>query len=220
MTAGPHPVRLFLTARRARTALSATIVVGALTAWLGLIEAPLPMAIEQGRPTVPLWRLLAMGAAVLPVLALTSPLADLEALATWRLRVMQRWYLAGLAAGSAVGYLGISALGLRPSVIGIIARSWMAWFGLALLAGVILGWRLAWTLPATVTVILFYWGHRDDGYRWWEFSARPYDDLPSLLLSAALLAVGVTAYGATPWRRHRTLSPLQRCRGHRTSRKT
>ncbi|GGM32395.1 hypothetical protein GCM10012279_59180 [Micromonospora yangpuensis] len=93
---------------------------------------------------------------------------------------------------------------LRPAVLAVIARSWLAWLGLALLAGAILGWRLAWTLPAATAVVLWYWGYSgNQEYRWWEFSARPHDDLPSFLLSVALLAVGLTAYAATPWRLRR-----------------
>ncbi|MFV2097707.1 hypothetical protein ACFHW1_19865 [Micromonospora sp. LOL_014] len=84
----------------------------------------------------------------------------------------------------------------------MIARSWLAWTGLALLSGMWLGWRLAWTGPALVAVILFYWGTSRQGeYFWWEFTARPGDDLASLLLSAAILAIGLGAYAATPWRR-------------------
>jgi hypothetical protein len=151
-----------------------------------------------------MWRMIAMGAAVLPVLSLTSPLADLEVAATHRLRSMQRCYLAGLSMGCAAMYLAICAIALPPAVLAITGRSWIAWFGLALIAGAILGWRLAWTLPSAVAAILWYWGYGgDQQYRWFEFSARPHDDLSSLLLSAGLLVAGIVAYAATPWRRHR-----------------
>ncbi|WP_239676460.1 hypothetical protein [Natronosporangium hydrolyticum] len=179
------------------------IVLGGLTAWLGLIEAPLPAAIEQGRATIPIWRLLALAAAVLPVLALASPLADLEEVATSRLRAAQRTYLAVLSLAGAAIYLGLSALAVPVSVVGMMARSWLGWLGLALLAGAVLGWRLAWTLPVTVAVVLWYWGLHGEQYRWWEFSARPIADLPSLVVSVALLSVGLVAYAATPWRRSR-----------------
>jgi hypothetical protein len=198
------PVRLFLAARPARTVLSGAVLLGALTVWFGMVRTPLPQAAVQDSVIIPLWRLLAMGAAVLPVIGLTSPLADLELAATRRLRSMQRRYLAALGVGSAVIFLGISAFVMQPSVIAIMARGWVGWFGLALLAGSVLGWRLAWTLPTVVAIILWYWGFGgNDQYRWWEFSARPYDDVPSLVLSAALLAVGLAAYAATPWRRRR-----------------
>lgn len=156
---------------------------------------------------------------MLPVLALTSLLADLELVATRRLRSMQRRYLAGLGLTTGLAYLGICALALPPSVVAIMTRSWPAWFGTALLAGAVLGWRLAWTLPATIAAALTYWGYRGgQGYHWWEFTARPYDDLPSLLLSSALLIVGLVAYEATPWRRRWLLGWLtQRIRKPRRS---
>lgn len=179
-------------------------MLGALTVWRGASAAPVPTAVEMGQATIPLWRLLAMGAAVLPVLALHSRLADLEAVATRRLRQSQLLYLGGMSLACLVIYLGVSAIALHPLVLVIMARSWLAWFGLALVAGVILGWRLAWTLPALAATVLIYWGYQRGGdYQWWEFSARPHDDFASLLISVALCAFGLTAYWSTPWRRRR-----------------
>ncbi|MER7169677.1 hypothetical protein ABT336_26955 [Micromonospora sp. NPDC000207] len=197
------PLRLYLAVRPTRSILAGTVLLGALTAWVGQVQTPLPSAAQDGSTLVPIWRLIAMAAAILPILALTSPLADLEALATRRLRTMQRRCLASLGTGCALLYLAISATTLPPAVTAVIARSWLAWSGLALLAGACLGWRLAWTLPAATAVTFQYWGTKgSQGYHWWEFSARPYDDPYSLLLSLTLLTAGLTAYAATPWRRH------------------
>lgn len=195
--------RTFLTVRRVPSALLAIVLAGALTAWLGMYETGLPMA-ARSNTTVPLWRLLAMGAAVVPVVSLHSGLADVEVVATGRLRWAQRWYLVVAGVGGGVLYLAVSALTVPPSLLLIIARSWPAWLGLALVSGMVVGWRLAWTLPVATGSVLWYWGDQGNAhYRWWEFSARPSDDLPSLLLSAALLAVGLVAYSVTPWRRRR-----------------
>jgi hypothetical protein len=201
------PAASFLTIRRAMSVVVAVVGLGVLTAWLGLREAPVPAAVDGGLATIPLWRLLAMGAAVLPVLALHSRLADLEVVMTRRLRRCQRTFLGTMSLGCAAIYLGLSAITLQPLVLVIIGRSWLAWSGLALLAGALLGWRLAWTLPTTMSVVLAYWGyHGRDQYQWWEFSARPHDDLPSLVLSTAVLAAGLVAYGTTPWRRRRLIA--------------
>jgi hypothetical protein len=130
-----------------------------------------------------------------------SHLADLEQPLTRRLRRFQRGYLIVTAVGSALLYLGIAAVTLPLPLLITGARSWAAWYGLALLAGVVLEWRLAWTLPALTAVILWYWGYADGHFAWWEFSARAPGDLRTLALSAALLGVGLAAYWLTPWRR-------------------
>ena len=167
----PQPVWLFVKTRAARTAVVGSIAVGVLTAWLGLVEARLPTAAEEGQAVIPLWRMLVIAAAVLPVLALSSPLASLEVTATHRLRRVQRYYIFSLATGSAVIYLSISALAIHFSLLAMIARASVAWFGLALLAGRLLGRRLAWTLPSIVAIVLWFWGYQKDGYPWWEFTA-------------------------------------------------
>jgi hypothetical protein len=201
------PLRTFLRVRRARSVLSVTIVCGALTAWLGTYHATLPSLADHGRAIIPLWRLLAMGAAITPVMSLHSQLADLEVVSTRHLRSFEHRYLAGANLGSAAIYFGMSALTLPPSVLMIMARSWLAWCGLALLAGALIGWRLAWTLPVIIAIVLWYWGFQgSDQYRWWEFSARPFSDMLSVLLSAAVLTLGVAGYWLTPWRRHWLLS--------------
>jgi hypothetical protein len=202
-TNGFSPLKAFIAVRRARSALAATILCGALSSWLGLYNTSLP-TVDNARTIIPLWRLLALAAAVPPIVSLHSQLADLEVVSSRVLRLYQRTYLAGMSFTCALIYLGISALTLPPEILVVIARSLLAWSGLALVAGVLLGWRLAWTLPITVAVVLWYWGYAgNDHYRWWEFSARPYTDVPSLIVSLALLAVGMVAYWATPWRRKR-----------------
>jgi hypothetical protein len=199
----PYPVRSFLALHRARPVFVAMIGLGTLAALLGTYETTLP-ALSAARAVIPMWRLLAMGAAVLPVISLHSRLADLEVVTTRNLRRLERWFLLGASIGGAAIYLGLASLTLPAYVLAIIARSWLAWLGLALIAGAALGWRLAWTLPTAVAMVLWFWGLKTDGtYRWWEFSARPYSDGPSLGLSVFLLALGLVAYWATPWRRRR-----------------
>ena len=125
------PGRAFLAARRATSVLSATVITGALTAWLGLYQASLPAAFQTGRSTIPIWRLLALGAAVVPVVALHSRLADLELVATRRFRHYQRIYLGGMSLGCAAIHLGISAIYVTSAGLGdrrpVLAR--LVWTG-------------------------------------------------------------------------------------------
>jgi hypothetical protein len=213
----PSPIRSFLAARQARPVFAAMILLGTLTAWLGTREASLPSLVAQGRAVIPLWRMLAMGAAVMPVISLQSRLADLEVVTTRSLRRLERLYMIGAGTGCAVIYLGISATTLHPLLLLVIARSWLAWFGLAVIAGVALGWRLAWTLPIALAAALWFWGMQNGGgYRWWEFSARPYDDVPSLVLSIGIFAAGLITYWATPWRRRQLREGHSKLSRHQT----
>ncbi|MDG4768572.1 hypothetical protein O7632_31440 [Solwaraspora sp. WMMD406] len=209
-TATAAPIRIFLAVRRTRSILLAVAACGVLTAWLGTVEVAVPSAVDHGQGRIPLWRLLAIGAAVLPVLGMRSHLADLEQGVTRTLRRVQRIHLAGIAVACVSIFLALAALTIDPVILLVMLRSWLAWFGLALLAGVLLGWRLAWTLPALVAVTFFYWGYHSGGdYWWWEFSIRPYADVPALLLSIGLFAVGLVAYSMTPWRLRRLRTLLR-----------
>ncbi len=197
--------RVFGSTRRVWTALAFAAVLSVAAAWAGLRTAPVP-AMDSDGATVPMWRLLAMGVSVLPALGLHSNLRHLEEAATAHHRRAERYYLGGLSIACVGMFLAVASLGMQGSVLVIVARSALAWLGLALMSGRVLGWRLAWVLPVVVLSALVYWGgSAGDGedWAWWEFSARPGDDVPSLLLSAGLLACGLVAYAATPWRRKR-----------------
>jgi hypothetical protein len=181
-------------------------VAGALTAWIGLRVAAVPVAVDGGGGTVPMWRVLTMGVGILPALSLHSSLADLETMGTPAHRSTERRYLLCMFLACAGIYAAIAALTLELSSLAVIARSLAGWLGLALVSGRLLGWRLAWVLPVATLCVLLYWGGGVTTHAWWEFSARPHDDVPSLLLSACLLGGGALAFWATPWRRRRLTS--------------
>ena len=203
------PHQAFALTRRGWATFALAVLLGVLTAWIGLREVPVPIALEHGNATLPMWRLLAMGVGILPALSLHSNLRDLEETSTERHRRAERRYLLGLSLACAGVYLVIASLTLHLWLLAIVSRSLSGWLGLALMSGRILGWRLAWAFPVAASCILAYWGAAagtGNNYAWWEFSARPHDDVPSLLLTACLLAGGVLAYSATPWRWKRLTS--------------
>ncbi|WP_189170176.1 hypothetical protein [Pilimelia anulata] len=189
--------------------MSIGLLLGILTAALGKYAVALPAATED-RAVVPMWRLLAMGAGVLPALALHSSLADLEQ-QTSTIRKMERRYLAGVATATGLAYLAAAAVTLPITLIAVLARSIVGWLGLSLLSGRFLGWRLSWGAPIMIFAVLVYWGTGGDGqvYEWWEFSARPHSDSASMALCLVLFAVGVCAQAMTPWRIRRLTSVPQ-----------
>lgn len=202
-----RPLIAVAQARRAGSALAVTLVLALITVWWGFATASLPSASPGAR--IPLYRFMAMGTAIVPVLALYSPLHDLEGPATDQYWRTERVYLALMAATSSVVYLALASITLPATTLVLVGRSIFGWIGLALVSGRVLGWRLAWVLPVATIFVLLYWGSVDHGYgyRWWEFSARPHDDIAALLVSVVLLAAGAAAMWATPWRlraRHRS----------------
>lgn len=193
----------FISARRGWTIFTVALVLGLLTAAIGLREAAVPTAYEQSEGVLPIWRLLAMGVGLLPALGLHSNLGHLEEMATNDHKRVERQYAVGLTLACAGGYLLLASLVLQPSLLAVITRSLAGWLGLGLISGRLLGWRLAWALPVAAACILTYWGGASapDRHAWWDFSARSYDDLPSLLLTVCLLGGGLLAYWVSPWRR-------------------
>lgn len=157
----------------------------------------------------PSWRTLAMFAAVLPLLSLHSPMAELEASGTHRFHRGRAVRLAGLWIGSTALFLSVSAIKVEAQVLETMAVALPGWTGLGLISGRVLGWRQSWILPALALCILTYWGVPgiNGTYPWWEFTVQPASENPSaLVISLALCVIGLLAYTLTPWRL-RTLSP-------------
>jgi hypothetical protein len=200
------PPTAFRQARRAAPAFAVAVACGVLVAFIGLEEAPVPAA-GGGRP-VPAWRILAIAPGVVPVLSLHSGLRDLEATKTRAVAAAQRRYLSGMVAACFAGFLIPAAVALDASTLAALLRSLLGWLGLSLVAGRVLGWSMAWPLPLLAAAVLIYWGADPDaasGHAWWDFTARPYSDVPAGSLAAVLLCAGTFAYWATPWRLRRTL---------------
>jgi hypothetical protein len=148
-----------------------------------------------------MWRLLAMSLGVLPTLAMHSELDSLEDSSHSTARSTLAFYFFPFTLLLCTVYLTLATIGLSLSTAAIIARSIPGWLGLALIGGRVLGWRLSWVFPAGATCFLVYWGGNGPGvYSWWEFSARPYNDLPAAIVSLLLLLIGILAYWVTPWR--------------------
>ncbi|WP_158781074.1 hypothetical protein [Streptomyces sp. NRRL S-237] len=153
--------------------------------------------------------MLAMFAAVLPLLSLHSPMAELEASGTRRFYRGRAVRLTGLWITSTVVFLCVSAVKVEARTLETMALALPGWTGLGLLSGRLLGWRQSWALPALALCVLTYWGvsGTDGTYPWWEFTVLPASDHPSgLAVSLVLCAIGLLAYTLTPWRL-RALSP-------------
>lgn len=196
--------RTYLVIRKGHWILGLAVLTGVLLAYFGSTDVATPTA-ARNRAPVAFWRLLSVVAGSLPVLTLVSPLQALEAASGWRVsRCRLAVLLGSLLFCSAALLLG-AALGAGISVIGPMTRAVLAWFGLALLTGRLLGWRFGWLGPWVALTALLYWGYSGERqvFRWWEFTAHPLEHMPSLLLSVALGLAGAVAYAASPWRRWR-----------------
>lgn len=201
------PVLSFWIARRASVLLGLAVLLGIATAVFGLQEAPVPTSQAGTGTALPVWRLLAFGVGTLPVLGLHSPLGSLEEARGHPHSACEWRYLVALITGCSASYLALASVSLNADSIEIIARSIPGWVGLALLSGRILGWRLGWILPVLGLAALTYWGAgtMPATFAWWEFTARPPDDLIALFLSSLLLVAGGLAFAATPWRVRRII---------------
>jgi hypothetical protein len=195
-------IGIYLVARKWQWLIAAMVIIGASVGAWGSLEASTPSAASSGGSQVPIWRLLAVGSAVLPTLTLASPLQALEAAAGTPFYRIRNYVLGGAFAISSACMLAGAIIELGMGVGPLVARALVAWFGLALLSGRVLGWSYSWILPSAIMCVLLYWGHdrRGQDYRWWEFSAHPVSHLPSLIIAAILFVGGLVAYMLSPWR--------------------
>ncbi|MDG4782018.1 hypothetical protein O7614_20370 [Micromonospora sp. WMMD961] len=198
-------VATYLLVRKSRWLLPAMALIGVVVGVWGSIEAPTPTATDTGGASVEFWRLLAVGSASLPVLTLSSPLEALEATGGSSFHRLRSLVLCGVFAISSGCILTAAAVGVDAAVTPLIARALLAWFGLALISGRVLGWTYSWILPWATLCVLLYWGHSSSSgdFHWWEFTAQPIGHLPSTLLAVGLFTAGVAAYNLSPWRIHR-----------------
>lgn len=196
-----HPWSEFLRVRSTSSCVLLAVMLGVTVALIGQRSAAIPVLINRSAPALPTWRLLAMGAGVLPALSLHSSLSDLEHVSTSKHREVERRYLVAVSGVCMGAFIGGAAVSLPMNVVLVVFRSLLAWLGLALVSGRVLSWRLAWVLPAVVLAMLLGAGGGGGGqYAWWEFSVQEYDNLPSLLLSLLVSACGLLAFASTPWR--------------------
>ena len=192
----------FSQVRRGPHTVGLAILLGLLTAWLGSRTAPVPTADFGDSAGVLMWRLMAMGVGILPALGLHSTLCDLEQTHTSVHKTAERRHLLVLVVACFLVFLVLGSMTLHVALVPAVLRALLAWLGLGLVSGRLLGWRLAWVLPVAAMSLIIYWGATGDGYKWWDFTARPPGDPSSWLLSATLLAAGAAAYCASPWWRY------------------
>jgi hypothetical protein len=191
----------YLSVRRTVWLLGLALGVAVTVALFGTLEVGAPSSSGDGT-LVSFWRLFSVVSGTLPVLFLSSQLSELEEAAGAEFRRVE-----AIALGTAFLVSGVLLVGgclfvADPTAAGKAARALLAWFGLGLVSGRVLGWRFCWVLPWVALSALLYWGF-DSGaqaYAWWEFTAQPIAHTPSLLLSVGLCLGGGVAYHLTPWR--------------------
>lgn len=203
----------YLFVRKFHWSLLMVVAIGATIALWGSHSTAVPSAAGSSGSTVEYWRLLSLGSAVVPALGLASPMAALEQAAAepyWRLQALVLTSQVALSTAIVSGAAGIG-VGAEASVA--VARASLAWCGLAMISGRLMGWNASWILPVGSLCVLVYWGSSGDGtYRWWEFTAQPAADLSSAVLAGLLCAAGVVSYALTAWRTAWLRAHLQRAR--------
>lgn len=122
---------------------------------------------------------------------------DLELTAAGILHKSMWWHLAvGLGLALLVG-AGAEYAATGPEAAIRYIRSMLAWMGLALLSGRLLGWAMAWLIPVASIFPLVYYGDR----QWWDWTTSPAYAFATWFASLGCLLVGVVAFEATPWLR-------------------
>lgn len=188
--------------RRAPQVLFLGVVFAVAAALWGVLDAPLPNATGASNGSVPAWRLMSLASGVLPALALHSPLQQLEQVATRNLLRATTGYFIIIAAISWLLFLVGANVALNGDLVLVVARSLLAWCGLSLMSGRIIGWRLGWVLPAIVFCVVIALGTVDEGsaFPWWDFTAASWNSLSTAALSLAILVGGILSIVLDPWR--------------------
>jgi hypothetical protein len=206
----PSPLRLFIRSRRVPAGLILTGILCLLVPLIGHTVLPMPTSgTESGTVAVPAWRLVAVAIALVPAICCQSPFGEGEAACGHHWRRLRTLVLAVYSTGSAVLLTVICWIAFGDAIAVAVLRGFIGWWGFSALTGRLLGWRLAWAGPLAALPLLIFWGFSLEGPRWWEFTARPAGDGPAWAVAIALLAVGVLAYEADPWRRQQLRAVLR-----------
>ncbi len=194
-------VRLFARTRRLGLVVTLIITVAAIAATIGSVQIGAPSA-SSGGTVISFARLLTIVAGTLPVLLLTTQLSEIETAASGGPQRLEGLILAATIL-TATAFMAIAALastgaGTVPATV----RATAAWFGIALITGRLLGWRLCWVGPCLALSALIFWGFDSTAghFRWWEFTAYGPTPVSTQALSIGLTVGGVLCYLLTPWR--------------------
>lgn len=200
----PHPLLLYLHSRRIWAAVALTVALCAAVLLIGAIEVSVPASgADSGFHPVPTWRILAAGVTFGPVLSCHSPFGELEA-ATHGWRNVQAAVLLVHLVLAAALFVATCLVAFGGTLALLTLRGIIGWTGVALIAGRIFGWRLAWVGPLTLLPVMLFWGLAEEPhYQWWEFTARQVDDPAAWMVAGVLLAAGIAAWGVGPWQRRR-----------------
>lgn len=190
----------FLRSRKLHLVVLLELGIGVLVVLMGANEVAAPVSALQ-ETEVPFRRLFALVAGAIPVAVLASPMASLEAVATQRHLWFERSTLVFAALFGVVCVLADSVADTDWSLVAQLSRTYLAGFGVALIAGKVLGWRLAWVGPWVILAFVIFVGYDSSSqtYRWWDVTARPSGDVRSWLLSIAIVGFGFIAYTWSLW---------------------
>jgi hypothetical protein len=175
---------------------------------LGSLRLGLPSA--SGFVTFPARRELPIVFAVLAVGTLNSRMSAFDLNATVGVRRAKNLILALASVYSVAAVMLAESLATGPASGVVYARSVVISIGLALLSGRLWGWGFAWILPiATIFPTVYYGRDALNVVRWWDWTSQPASFPLAWLEAVVSLAIGLTAYWLTPWRRRRIAAWLR-----------
>lgn len=186
------PVTLYLRSRHVLVALLVMAALGTVSALAG--GRLLTLLAEDDGSVMPYRYVLTMLMAALAVASLASPVPQTDMGDTGPLARARAVHLGGLLVAG-VALCGLAETAADSGQAWETMRSYVFWYGLALVSGALSREALAWMLPTVALFPLVWWGSATGTPEAWNWATAPADRWLSWGMSIAALAAGLLCLG-------------------------